>query len=313
MVRKTLHVSVLLWLFLLHFSTIPPCAFARQYLICPLNCEQTRSLYPRASLKGSDVYELQRQLQKLGFYRGKIHGIFDEVTVIALCRFQEAHGLTPDGILGPATRHALAVALEETIRPAQAKVAPPEKPITILIDTHNLTLTVISKGRAYRQYPVALGKPSTPTPVGHWKVVWKATDWGSGFESRWMGLNVPWGIYGIHGTNNPSSIGSYASQGCIRMFNHDVEELYEWVDYGTDVIITGNPFGLEPRPVLREGDSNAAVVEVQRALRRQGFYRGEVDGIFGPATEDAIIKFRRAHGLPYDNAVDDKVYELLGL
>ncbi|MGQ9497922.1 MAG: L,D-transpeptidase family protein, partial [Desulfotomaculales bacterium] len=179
--------------------------------------------------------ELQVQLQKLGFYRGKVHGIFDDATAAAVHSFQKHYGLKPDGIVGPATRHAIAVALEETIRPAQGKMAPPQKPIVILIDIHNRTLTIISKGRVYRQYPVALGKPATPTPVGHWKVIWKATDWGNGFGSRWIGINVPWGIYGIHGTNNPDSIGSYASHGCIGMFNHDVEELYEWVDHGTDV------------------------------------------------------------------------------
>jgi len=313
MVHRTLYVPVLFYFLFLFFPTFPSHAFAKQYLICPLNCEHTRPLYPRSSLKGSDVQEIQTQLQKLGFYQGKVHGVFDQATVAAVHRFQQQYGLKPDGIVGPATRHALAVALEETIRPAQGKMTPPDKPIIILIDIHHRTLTVISKGRVYRQYPVALGKPATPTPVGHWKVVWKATDWGSGFGSRWMGLDIPWGIYGIHGTDNPGSIGSYASQGCIRMFNHDVEELYEWVDYGTDVIITGNPFALTPRPVLREGDCNAAVAEVQRVLRRQGYYRGAADGIFGPVTEEAVIRFRRAHGLPDDNAVDDKVYELLGL
>lgn len=314
MLPRFLHLLVLFLLCLfVCFSTLPSCAFAGQYLICPLNCDYIRPLYPRSSLKGRDVKELQVQLQKLGFYRGKVHGIFDDATAAAVHSFQKHYGLKPDGIVGPATRHAIAVALEETIRPAQGKMAPPQKPIVILIDIHNRTLTVISKGRVYRQYPVALGKPATPTPVGHWKVIWKATDWGNGFGSRWIGINVPWGIYGIHGTNNPDSIGSYASHGCIRMFNHDVEELYEWVDHGTDVFITGNPFAFSSRPVLREGDCNAAVAEVQRALRRQGFYRGEADGIFGPATEEAVIRFRRARGLPFDNAVDDKVYELLGL
>jgi peptidoglycan hydrolase-like protein with peptidoglycan-binding domain len=311
--HKIKYTSVLFYFFFAIICTFPTCAFARQYLLCPLNCETARSLYPRSSLAGPDVREVQLQLQKLGFYRGPVHGRFDEATAGAVHRFQKSYGLRPDGIVGPATRHALATAIEELIRPAGAAAGPPPKPITLLIDTHNLTLSVIARGRVYRQYPVALGKPSTPTPVGHWKVVWKATDWGSGFGSRWMGLNVPWGIYGIHGTNNPGSIGSYASHGCIRMFNHDVEELYEWVAHGTPVIITGNPFGATPRPVLREGDCNAAVSEVQRALRKQGFYQGPADGIFGPATEEAVIRFRRVHGLPFDNAVDDKVYELLGL
>ena len=55
-----------------------------------------------------------------------------------------------------------------------------------------------------------------------------------------MGLSIPHGNYGIHGTNNPSSIGGYVSNGCIRMYNHDVEELFPRVSIGTPVeIISG--------------------------------------------------------------------------
>ena len=41
--------------------------------------------------------------------------------------------------------------------------------------------------------------------------------------------------YGIHGTNVQSSVGKAASHGCIRMRQHDVEELFELVDVGTTV------------------------------------------------------------------------------
>ncbi len=44
--------------------------------------------------------------------------------------------------------------------------------------------------------------------------------------------------YAIHGTNNPKSIGTYASYGCIRMLNADVIDLFERVDVGTQVIVT---------------------------------------------------------------------------
>jgi lipoprotein-anchoring transpeptidase ErfK/SrfK len=50
-----------------------------------------------------------------------------------------------------------------------------------------------------------------------------------------MGLNSP-GV-GIHGTNNPSSIGGPVSHGCIRMFNKDVIELSKLVPVGTQVTI----------------------------------------------------------------------------
>ncbi|TCQ02600.1 L,D-transpeptidase-like protein [Serpentinicella alkaliphila] len=55
-----------------------------------------------------------------------------------------------------------------------------------------------------------------------------------------MGLTATGGSYGIHGTNNPNSIGHAASAGCVRMYNHDVIELYNTVPIGTIVNIYFN-------------------------------------------------------------------------
>lgn len=87
------------------------------------------------------------------------------------------------------------------------------------------------------QFPIAIGKQQTPTPVGNWHIINKKIIPDPGpFGSRWMGLNRPG--YGIHGTNQPHAIGSAASQGCIRMNNGHIEQLFEVVPIGTPVIIT---------------------------------------------------------------------------
>ena len=117
---------------------------------------------------------------------------------------------------------------------------PPEEDIAIIIDTINRTLTLIRDGQPDQQFQVAVGKPQTPSPVGTWEVIQKSTNWGTGFGARWLGLNVRWGIYGIHGTNKPASIGSYASHGCIRMHNEKVKQLYPLVSLNTPVYIIGN-------------------------------------------------------------------------
>ena len=44
--------------------------------------------------------------------------------------------------------------------------------------------------------------------------------------------------YAIHGTNRPHSIGTFASYGCIRMFNEDILDLFDRVEVGTDVVVT---------------------------------------------------------------------------
>ena len=86
-----------------------------------------------------------------------------------------------------------------------------------------------------RYYPIAVGKKSTPTPPGHSTITTKTMYPGGVFGSRWLGLSIP--HYGIHGTNNPSSIGQAVSKGCIRMHNHDVENLFQLVGIGTPVTI----------------------------------------------------------------------------
>ena len=102
-------------------------------------------------------------------------------------------------------------------------------------------------GRLKKEYPVAVGKASTPTPPGNYKVINKILHPGGILGTRWMGLSIPGGNYGIHGTSNPSSIGTAASLGCVRMYNHHVEELFAQVSIGTPVHIynrsvqTANP------------------------------------------------------------------------
>ena len=185
------------------------------------------------------------------------------------------------------------------------------RPTTILIDLNCRRLMLFSGRKLVFSRPVAVGKPETPTPVGNWRIKRKAMNWGNGFGTRWLGLDVPWGIYGIHGTNKPYSIGGYESAGCIRMFNADVENLYSLVHTGTPVIIVGKL--LRGPRVMRRGDCGSDVIEVQRVLKRQGFYAGPLDGNFGWAMRAAVERFREAHGLPPDDAVDDPVYRLLGL
>jgi lipoprotein-anchoring transpeptidase ErfK/SrfK len=50
-------------------------------------------------------------------------------------------------------------------------------------------------------------------------------------------LALDYGSYAIHGTNNPGSVGRFVSYGCIRMYNHDVMELYRVAGLGTQVYV----------------------------------------------------------------------------
>lgn len=188
-------------------------------------------------------------------------------------------------------------------------VEPPGE-ISLVIDTQKRILIVNNDGAPYKQYKVAVGESKTPTPIGEWKVVWKDYNWGTGFGSRWMGLNVPWGTYGIHGTNKPWSIGRYASHGCIRMYNKSVEELFEWVPVGTPVKIIGPSVNVHRN--LKCNISGPDVVILQQKLRQIGLYNGRTDGIFGASTEEAVKTFQTNNGLPITGMVDKETRKALG-
>ncbi|WP_134682665.1 L,D-transpeptidase family protein [Brevibacillus migulae] len=201
---------------------------------------------------------------------------------------------------------------------ADATPDPVNKPkgeVAILVDPVRNELIVLINQKPYKKYPIALGKPQTPTPVGELHVINKYKNWGRGFGTRWIGLNVPWGTYGIHGTNRPHSIGKDVSHGCIRMLNRHVEEIYELVDVGTKVMIRGHVLGepqLSPRR-LAKGDSGGDVQLVQYRLKSAGYFHGECNGRFGNLTEQALKAYERANQLPVDGVLSIHDYISLGL
>ncbi len=107
---------------------------------------------------------------------------------------------------------------------------------SIEIDTKNRILKLLEDGAVKKQYPVAVGKPSTPTPLGSWSIIMKGL-WGEQFGGHFMQLSIPWGIYGIHGTDKPWSIGQEVSGGCVRMYSSDAKEVYDTISVGTPVKI----------------------------------------------------------------------------
>lgn len=182
--------------------------------------------------------------------------------------------------------------------------------IRVVIDVRSLQLIVYKDNLPQKKFPVAIGKSDTPSPVGNWAIVSKEK-WGEGFGSHWLGLNVPFGIYGIHGTNDPGSIGNIISGGCIRMFNDDVAEVYNMVQIGTPVHIMGDPF--MGRRVLVRGLVGSDVLFLQKRLKQLGLFPYSPDGIFGYDTERAIIEFQKQNRLPLTGQVMYLEYKKLKL
>jgi L,D-transpeptidase ErfK/SrfK len=108
-------------------------------------------------------------------------------------------------------------------------------PYKIDVSINNRWLRLIKDGELKKQYPIAVGRILHGTPVGNFIIINKAPNPGGPYGSMWMSLSKE--HYGIHGTNDPSSIGKAVSRGCIRMYNSDVEELANIVPIGTSVTI----------------------------------------------------------------------------
>lgn len=129
---------------------------------------------------------------------------------------------------------------------------------TIVVKTSERRLYyVLDDGKAIR-YPVGVGRAGrawagTATIAGKYL----QPDWSppaaikrdrpgipdvipGGSPNNPMGaaaMTLTRGQYAIHGTNSPGSIGGFVSYGCIRMFNEDIMDLYQRVNYGTSVVV----------------------------------------------------------------------------
>ena len=163
----------------------------------------------------------------------------------------KANGLSKSAV---AVSAALVMGIEALGQAAATPEANAMQPVqvkrTIVVSLEDRKMALVEDGQVKKVYTVAVGKQSTPSPVGTFtiqrrvknpvyqhegKVVQPGP--GNPVGTRWMGLSVKG--YGIHGTNEPKSIGKAASHGCIRMARKDLEEMYEMVHVGDAVELVG--------------------------------------------------------------------------
>ena len=125
-----------------------------------------------------------------------------------------------------------------------------EEKTKIIINIPTTTLYLYQGERLVKEYRITVGRIDAPTPIGNFKVIntsinptWYPTD-GSGpippgpdneLGTRWIGIDKR--HYGIHGTIKPEEIGKATSDGCVRLRNEDIEELYSHISRKTPVEI----------------------------------------------------------------------------
>jgi uncharacterized protein YgiM (DUF1202 family) len=176
--------------------------------------------------------------------------------------------------------------------PGQSLAYAPDYKIEINKSTNKLYL--YDHDKVIKTYPVATGRTDTLTPEGTFPIVVKIVDPGwkgipggdprNPLGARWNGLSVNGDngrTYGIHGTNNPSSIGTHASSGCVRMYNKDVIELYNTIYEGTPVWIhSGTSNG------VWRGDPNVGLKPASGTVK---ITASSVNARTGPSTGSFVI------------------------
>lgn len=214
----------------------------------------------------------------------------------------------------------------------------------IIINKSKNELAYYENSRLKSTFRVATGRQKSFTPEGKFKVVNKIVNrpYYSGhipggdprnpLGNRWIGLNArgTWGTtYAIHGNNNPSSIGTYASAGCIRMYNNEVQWLFSRIKVNTPVVIAsssksydaiaaanglkGSTLPAASSGSLKLGSKGEAVKELQKALTNKGYSTKGIDGVFGKNTDAAVRKFQKAKNLKVDGIVGPATKKMLGM
>lgn len=133
-------------------------------------------------------------------------------------------------------------------RAPETTATEPAASLKVIVDLSDRQLSVVRDGETLETYPVAIGKPSYPTPKGNFsirRIIW---------NPRWVPPDSPWAKkkkatppghpdnpmgkvkiffsepdYYIHGTRNTDSLGQAESHGCVRMRNGDVIALAQTV------------------------------------------------------------------------------------
>ncbi|NET07853.1 MAG: L,D-transpeptidase [Merismopedia sp. SIO2A8] len=124
---------------------------------------------------------------------------------------------------------------------------------TLYVSLSEKVVRLVSNGTTKAEFPIAIGKPGWETPTGDYYIddmqqypFWKhpitseiiPPGGDNPMGSRWIRFHTTAdGLIGFHGTNTTASIGTAASHGCLRMYNHDIEHLYQQVTIGMKVVI----------------------------------------------------------------------------
>lgn len=230
----------------------------------------------RMGSEGAAVSELQAALKLLGYYSDAVDGIYRESTASAVSGFQQAAGLTPDGITGPATWNRLFPSTPTVVRTSPLPSNTPAPVRTSPLPSNNsapVRVSPTSSNNPASSFPVPtiIQSPNTDERVNQ-PVLEKPS---KPRQTNRPNRNQP--------ASNPSSSSSTANP------------------QTTAVTL----------PVLRQGMQGPAVVQLQERLKTLGFLKEPVDGVFGDITQAAVQAAQQKFNLTPDGVVGPTTWRAL--
>lgn len=194
--------------------------------------------------RGSEVTVLQQRLQRLGYFKANVTGYFGSLTREAVIRFQQAKGLTPDGMVGKTTSASL----------GESRKSRPKR----VNQYSGLTLRLGARGEQ-----VSLLQESLAV---------------AGFSN-----------------NGAEGIFDEATEAAVRQFQEANRLTVDGIVGEETLAALPAIGGLNPTSTPRYETSRFDVQALQKRLKEQGFYRGEIDGVWGSRTQAAVEAAQRAY------------------
>jgi len=242
----------------------------------------------REGMQGEDVLAVQMRLAELGYYTGKLDGVYGSGTVTAMKAFQGRNKLTVDGVCGPDT---IAVLFSSAAIDQGSSVTPEPEPIPT-------------------------DKPTDILRPGD------RGDQVKSVQSRLQKLGYYAGtIDGVYGSGTTEAVRFFQARNSLtvdgRVGPKTADRLYSDAAipaYSGEATPTPTPTPepqVTPGKTLRLGDKGDDVVLLQVRLMALGYLSGKADGVFGSATGAAVAAFQLRNGLSADGVAGPKTYRKL--
>jgi peptidoglycan hydrolase-like protein with peptidoglycan-binding domain len=226
---------------------------------------------------GAGVVELQNLLKQKGYDAGSSDGVFGPSTLTAVITFQKAERLWVDGLVGPATLKALKAAPSVTDPDDGSTDGDADDPP---VDTGG-TLSVGSRGPAVEELQTLL------TDRGYSP---GTSDGVFGNQTR----NAVKAFQRDQGLTADGIVGSATMSALVKLPVSD-------------------PGSTDDSVILKVGSSGPAVLVLQDHLNDQGYSVGPHDGVFGPITRSAVVRFQKDRKLVPDGKAGPRTRRALGI